>query len=123
MAYFYSAVSGGFFSDMIHSDIPGDAIELTDAQYLALREQIQEGRDVVVEDGEVITVPHVANRTWLTIRRQRNRALTKSDWTQMPDVDLTEEQKAAWAAYRQSLRDLPESFASPGEVEFPVKPE
>jgi len=33
--------------------------------------------------------------------------LSSSDWTQVPDSPLTTEQKAAWATYRQALRDLP----------------
>jgi len=41
------------------------------------------------------------------LRERRNAALAASDWTQMPDAPLTEKQRAAWAAYRQKLRDLP----------------
>lgn len=36
----------------------------------------------------------------------RNYLLQATDWTQLPDVDLTQEQKNAWAAYRQLLREL-----------------
>ena len=42
------------------------------------------------------------------IRAKRNRLLTNSDWTQVPDSPLSESSKQAWAAYRQSLRDFPE---------------
>lgn len=31
--------------------------------------------------------------------------LRASDWSQLPDVPLTAEQKQAWADYRQELRD------------------
>jgi hypothetical protein len=41
------------------------------------------------------------------IRQERNRLLAESDWTQMPDNALNQVQRAAWQAYRQSLRDLP----------------
>lgn len=34
----------------------------------------------------------------------RDYLLQATDWTQLPDVNLTEEQKDAWAAYRQELR-------------------
>lgn len=40
-------------------------------------------------------------------RATRDRLLTASDWTQLPDAPLTDAQRAAWAAYRQALRDLP----------------
>jgi hypothetical protein len=41
------------------------------------------------------------------LRRERNIKLAMSDWTQLPDSPLNEEQKAAWAEYRQALRDIP----------------
>ena len=53
------------------------------------------------------------------IREERNRLLQESDWTQMPDAPLCEEEKKAWAAYRKALRDLPESEGFPDEVSFP----
>lgn len=56
--------------------------------------------------------------TWDSVRRKRNELLAQSDWTQLSDAPLTAKQKTAWAAYRQSLRDLPTSFATPEEVVF-----
>lgn len=46
------------------------------------------------------------------VRERRNQLLLASDWTQLPDVPLTT--KAAWAVYRQALRDIttqPDIFA------------
>lgn len=51
----------------------------------------------------------------------RDSLLMQSDWTQLPDVALTAEQKAAWAVYRQQLRDLTDNPAFP-DVEFPKAP-
>ena len=56
------------------------------------------------------------------LRLKRNQMLTESDWTQMPDVKLSVEQKNAWTIYRQTLRDLPASFNSKGKVEWPIAP-
>ncbi|MBT7004605.1 MAG: hypothetical protein HOA06_07785, partial [Chloroflexi bacterium] len=39
------------------------------------------------------------------IRRQRDRLLTASDWTQLPGSPLSDEQVAAFQSYRQELRD------------------
>ena len=51
------------------------------------------------------------NRDWTTLLRQnRSKRLTDSDWTQMPDNSLTEEQKELWRTYRQELRDLPSTI-------------
>jgi hypothetical protein len=47
--------------------------------------------------------------TWTEIRRTRDTLLKVSDWTQAPDSPLSQEKRAEWAAYRQGLRDLPES--------------
>ena len=41
------------------------------------------------------------------LRRIRNVLLRDSDWTQFNDSPLTDQQKQAWATYRQALRDLP----------------
>lgn len=41
--------------------------------------------------------------SFITIKRDEK--LQQSDWTQLPDVPLTTEQKAVWATYRQELRD------------------
>lgn len=40
------------------------------------------------------------------IRHLRNQKLYASDWTQVADSPLSEEQKTAWRTYRQSLRDF-----------------
>lgn len=63
---------------------------------------------------------------WVNIRAQRERKLLESDWTQFTDAPLTPEQKSAWAAYRQELRNIPETYSSathPDDVVWPTKPE
>lgn len=50
----------------------------------------------------------------------RNRQLAASDWTQLSDAPVTN--KAAWAAYRQELRDLPKQDADPKKWVFPEEP-
>lgn len=60
--------------------------------------------------------------TWGTIRAERNQLLTQSDWTQLADAPLTQEQKNAWVVYRQALRDVPSSFFTPEEVVWPEQP-
>lgn len=59
------------------------------------------------------------------IRMPRRQLLAWSDWTQLPDAPLTAEEKAAWAAVRQQLRDMTETYAnaqSPAEIVFPTAP-
>ena len=55
-------------------------------------------------------------------RAIRDKLLTLSDWTQAGDSPLSEEQRAAWAVYRQALRDLPSVYAGEGPIPWPVAP-
>lgn len=59
--------------------------------------------------------------TWDQIRSQRNYLLSQTDWIFAPDVTL--KNKEAWLTYRQALRDVPQSFTTPEEVVWPIKPE
>jgi hypothetical protein len=54
------------------------------------------------------------------VRTQRDRLLAASDWTQVLDAPVDQ---AAWAAYRQALRDVPEQEGFPENVVWPTKPE
>lgn len=54
------------------------------------------------------------------IREERKILLIESDWTQMPDSPLTEEQKAEWATYRQALRDM--TLADMVNANYPTPP-
>lgn len=59
------------------------------------------------------------------VRRERNRLLTLSDWTQLPDAPLSTDMKNAWAGYRQELRDITEvleGIESLGDVPWPDTP-
>lgn len=59
---------------------------------------------------------------WTALRNERNRRLSASDWTQLPDVKLTETQKEAWAVYRQALRDITAELEEPSGVAWPSEP-
>lgn len=56
------------------------------------------------------------------VRVSRNISLAESDWTQLNDVPISAEEKAAWAEYRQALRDLPEQEGFPDNVMWPTAP-
>jgi hypothetical protein len=70
---------------------------------------------------EAPRVPDTAEK-WSALRLVRDELLVLSDWSQFPDVALSIEEKSAWAAYRQTLRDIPQDFATPEEVTFPTPP-
>jgi hypothetical protein len=53
------------------------------------------------------------------IRAQRDQLLAASDWTQVADAPVNQ---AAWAVYRQALRDVPNQSGFPANVVWPSKP-
>ena len=63
---------------------------------------------------------------------ERNRLLAECAWTQGADSPLSDSQKAEWATYRQSLRDItttyspvplcPKGMLDWGQITWPEKP-
>jgi hypothetical protein len=71
-------------------------------------------------DGEKFSAPvenieDLANQA----RTERNKLLSESDWTQVADAPVD---KAAWATYRQALRDVPNQTGFPSEITWPDAP-
>lgn len=64
----------------------------------------------------------IGQRSADDIRRTRNVLLAESDFTQLQDVPLNDAEKAAWAAYRQDLRDITNQTEFPESVIFPIPP-
>jgi len=54
-----------------------------------------------------------------SVRAERNVKLSASDWTQLSDSTAD---KAAWATYRQALRDVTAQSGFPLTVNWPVAP-
>lgn len=54
-----------------------------------------------------------------SVRQQRNEKLKESDWTQLADAPVD---KAAWATYRQALRDVSAQADFPWTIEWPTQP-
>jgi len=54
------------------------------------------------------------------VRSRRDSLLASSDWTQVIDAPVDQ---AAWAAYRQGLRDVPSQAGFPYNVSWPTEPE
>ena len=59
---------------------------------------------------------------WEAVRVDRNGRLAKSDWTALGDHQLSEVEEAAWWAYRQSLRDVPQDHDDPTDITWPEPP-
>lgn len=71
------------------------------------------------ENGVFTTPAPDADFAATTIRVKRNMLLLSSDWTQVADAPVDQ---AAWAVYRQALRDVPSQSGFPWDVQWPVEP-
>ena len=60
-----------------------------------------------------------SEQKWDQIKLWRNAELARTDWTQITDSPAD---KAAWATYRQALRDLPAQGGSADDAVFPIAP-
>lgn len=56
---------------------------------------------------------------WAEVRKQRDALLSGCDWTQVADAPVDD---LVWAAYRQSLRDLPQTQTDPFNIIWPEPP-
>lgn len=71
-------------------------------------------------DGSMFSPPPVDLEALASqVRAQRDELLTASDWTQVADAPVDQ---AAWASYRQALRDIPQQEGFPENVIWPEQP-
>lgn len=99
-----------------------------------LSNQIKVGNEITITETEVIETEiyrdktieeineetqKILNRKWNMIRNKRNSLLRESDWTQLSDAPVNNSQ---WTQYRQSLREIPQTFSDPDSVVWPTKP-
>lgn len=89
--------------------IPDDAVLISDAEHEALMAEVAKGKMIAARGKRPIAVDQVRSTEEVmeTRRRQRDRLLAASDWTQLADTFADDQSlKANWADYRQQLRDL-----------------
>jgi len=99
-----------------------EAVPLKREPYTAYETEWVKGVDLIYREGVTSAVVDEAARGEAmaeTIRDQRDRLLAESDWTQLTDAPLTDEEKTAWAAKRQAWRDVPQQGGFPWAVEWP----
>jgi hypothetical protein len=85
---------------------------------------IPSGEDWWVSDGTDWIDVRPDDKVWQRVRKVRNEALNLSDWTQLPDADLTGQQKGQWTAWRQQLRNVPNNNpTNPRAAEASLKTE
>tara|TARA_R110000824_G_scaffold72830_1_gene185601 strand:- start:78 stop:311 length:234 start_codon:yes stop_codon:yes gene_type:complete len=72
--------------------------------------------DLNIEKKDTVSNAHLIER----MKLERNNLLAVSDWTQVADNPISN--KAAWATYRQTLRDFPATWTPANTVTFEDTP-
>lgn len=123
MNIFYSPSTAGFYMEGIHETMPEDVISITEEKYVELLNGQGSGKKIVYKSRKVQLEDYPVDPiTWQRIRRKRDYLLTESDWTQVTDNGMDPALVAEWKSYRQSLRDITETFSAPDLVVWPVAP-
>lgn len=125
MAILYSPSTRRFYDSRFrYPSLPDDMIEVNAVDHAKIiREINSNNKEILVVDDKLTLVdkaPVNAPPTWDVIRAQRNRLLRDSDHTQL--MDRPEPMRAPWAAYRQLLRDLPQTHEQAADVIWPSPP-
>tara|TARA_Y100000593_G_scaffold91898_1_gene181940 strand:+ start:1023 stop:1310 length:288 start_codon:yes stop_codon:yes gene_type:complete len=86
----------------MHKIVNGQRVELT-AEEIAQKEA-----------DEAAWQAGAFDRAIAELRSRRNQLLASSDWTQLPDVALVEDE--AWEQYRADLRNLTDGLSTADDV-------
>ncbi len=80
---------------------------------------------IAIWDDDIVDFPTVEEMqqaslvgNWKRVRKQRAKLLAETDWMANSDVTMSEEM----TAYRQALRDLPQTYTEPTDVVWPTNP-
>ena len=74
-----------------------------------------------VEWAKTNTAESLDGLTWADIRSKRDSILQATDWTMTTGATVDQ---AQWAAYRQVIRDIPQTYKdkTPDDVVWPTQP-
>jgi hypothetical protein len=92
-------------------------VEITFAYF----DEYGEPYEIPPEGAEIEERPYTEEQAMSALRTERNLRLENSDYTQLPDVNLTEAQVEAWRVYRQELRDITDNIVW-NVTQWPRKP-
>ena len=101
----YHHAQGNYFDKPLYTEdgipryklVEGKALERTEAE-------IQADKSTMLGD---------------EIRTKRDALLVETDWTQLPDAPLSDDQKEQAREYRQMLRDIPQQDGFPADIIWP----
>ena len=87
-------------------------ININNTDYIEIQKWVSEGNKIEAAD---VTL------TWQDIRDTRDQILRNTDWTMTTGATVDQ---AQWAAYRQNIRDIPQTYKdkTPDDVVWPTQP-
>ena len=106
----------GLISRIVVTDeafTPREGFSFIDGAYSDDKFVVRDKKPIPLE-GQKEGVDH-----WVMLRIERDRKLSASDWTQLPDAPVDQ---AAWAKYRQELRDITTQRGFPDSITWPIAP-
>ena len=80
---------------------------------------LKPGNDYEWDGSRWVLLPPDMDQIAAEVRTKRNALLQQSDWTQVADAPVDQ---AAWATYRQALRDITMQSGFPENVVWPTPP-
>ena len=94
--------------------VNNDLVNLSD-NFESLKAKI-EAIEIIVYGERVLELD---DSTWENIRKKRDYILKSTDWTVIPGCSVDQ---AQWSAYRQNLRDIPQTYTVITDVTWPTQP-
>ena len=96
-------------------------IRTADDRFIPINEANTDYQEYLKWVAEGNTAEAADGLTWDDIRAKRNGILTDTDWTMTTGATVDQ---AQWAAYRQVIRDIPQTYKdkTPDDVVWPTQP-
>ena len=79
-----------------------------------------DGEITITGDALILSPEQQKEVQWEIVREKRNKLLTESDWTQLPDIPQAT--KDLWEPHRQELRDVTNQ-PDPYNITWPTPPQ
>ena len=110
--------------DGVEQDSKGNWVEKYVAKDMFADTTDEDGKKTTKAQHEAAYQAGLDAKTAEGHRTTRNKLLVDSDWTQINDSPLSNEDKTAWATYRQELRGITDLDAWPNlaDDDWPVAP-
>ena len=94
--------------------VNNDLVTLSD-NFESLKAKV-EAIEIIIYGEKVLELD---DSNWENIRKKRDYILKSTDWTVTTGCTVDQ---AQWSAYRQNLRDIPQTYSKLEDIIWPTKP-